>query len=717
MKFSLKIRSRITLLSFALVAITILVLMLILVIEKGRLSPALNKIANQQTYEQATKLTTTLWNMCAATEAQGSRTLEHDFAAAHDLLQQQGPISLGPEKVTWEAENQVTHEKAPVELPKLMAGSQWFGQNASAKNISLMVDDAKHFTGAEATIFQRMNDAGDMLRVCTTVIKPDGQRAVGSYIPAIDPNGSPNAVVKTVLGGDTYHGRALVVNAWHNTVYEPLWDAAHQKVIGMFFVGVNMTDATRSARDSILKVTLGKGGYVYVLGGKGDLRGHYIISHNGAKDGTNVWETMDAKGNLVIQNIVNQALATTAGDAKMIDYQWNDPGNPMPREKFAAVTYFEPWDWVIGTSGYYDEFMEAQAATTNNLNQMLWVMILVAVVLLLMALLASFLIAGSINRPIQRVSEVLDISADQTASAANQVSLASQTLAEGASEQAASLEESSASLEEMASMTQRNTDNAMKANELTRATRAVAERGSTDMEAMSAAMQSIKVSSDDIAKIIKTIDEIAFQTNILALNAAVEAARAGEAGMGFAVVADEVRNLAQRSAQAAKETAAKIESAIDKSAKGVEISGKIAAVLTEIVSQVRQVDELVAGVSGASREQTQGITQINLAVSQMDQVTQSNAATAEESAAAAEELNAQAITMKQSVEELLQLVGGNGRPATSSSHNHNQKISKTAPAAKRPGPANENGRSNAPVRMPSTVSRNQMPPKMKSNKF
>jgi len=173
---------------------------------------------------------------------------------------------------------------------------------------------------------------------------------------------------------------------------------------------------------------------------------------------------------------------------------------------------------------------------------------------------------------------------------------------------------------------------------------------------MSQAMQALKDSSNDIAKIIRAIDEIAFQTNILALNAAVEAARAGEAGMGFAVVADEVRNLAQRSAQAAKETAAKIDGAITSTAQGVQISAKVADTLGEIVAKVRQVDDLVSEVASASKEQTTGIVQINAAVGQMDKVTQSNAASAEECAAAAEELNAQAATMKQAVGELTRLV-------------------------------------------------------------
>jgi methyl-accepting chemotaxis protein len=236
-------------------------------------------------------------------------------------------------------------------------------------------------------------------------------------------------------------------------------------------------------------------------------------------------------------------------------------------------------------------------------------------------------------------------------------------MAEGASEQAASIEESSSSLEELSSMTRRNAENAQQANSLAKEARVAAEKGAGDMQEMTGAMGAIKSSSDDVAKILKTIDEIAFQTNILALNAAVEAARAGEAGMGFAVVAEEVRNLAQRSAQAAKETAAKIEAAITNTAGGVRISEKVAHTLGEIVTKARQVDELAAEVANASREQASGITQINTAVGQMDKVTQSNAANAEESAAAAQELNAQAGILRQVVTQLAELVGTDANAA------------------------------------------------------
>ncbi|MDI1247482.1 MAG: methyl-accepting chemotaxis protein, partial [Lacunisphaera sp.] len=226
------------------------------------------------------------------------------------------------------------------------------------------------------------------------------------------------------------------------------------------------------------------------------------------------------------------------------------------------------------------------------------------------------------------------------------------------------------------SMTKRNADSAGRANELTRQARKAADTGASDMQAMDAAMKDIKTSSDDIAKIIKTIDEIAFQTNILALNAAVEAARAGEAGAGFAVVAEEVRSLAQRSATAAKETAAKIEDAISKAAQGVQISGKVATSLGEIVDKVRQVDALIGEVATASREQNDGVHQINTAVSQMDKVVQSNAGSAEESAAAAQELNAQAAMLKHTVSDLQQLAG---QSAAQSPHH--------PPAARPPAPA------------------------------
>jgi methyl-accepting chemotaxis protein len=331
------------------------------------------------------------------------------------------------------------------------------------------------------------------------------------------------------------------------------------------------------------------------------------------------------------------------------------------------------------------------------------------------ALLAGFLWIGlrlknQIVRALLGLAAELGRVSESSAGSATQVSAASQTLADGSSKQAASIQETSASLEEMASVTKRNSENAQKANQLARQAREAADQGASQMQAMNAAMEAIKASGDDIAKIIRTIDEIAFQTNILALNAAVEAARAGEAGMGFAVVAEEVRSLAQRSAQAAKETAAKIEGAIEKSGQGVEISGKVAGALNDILLKIRQVDGLVAEVANASLEQTRGIAQINTAVGQVDEVTQSNAASAEQVAGAAQELNAQADAMKHSVSALRMLVGYHAVEAADSAPAGPALATRQKQAPNTPPPVRTNGHAPvAPATHPPMPRRKEIP--------
>ncbi len=275
----------------------------------------------------------------------------------------------------------------------------------------------------------------------------------------------------------------------------------------------------------------------------------------------------------------------------------------------------------------------------------------------ILAIVLGVVITRGITKPINRIIDSLTSGADQVSSAAGQVAESSQQMAQGASEQASSLEETSASLEEMASMTKQNAESSHQARTMSQESRSGAERGSEATTRMNAAIQRIKVSSDATAKILKTIDEIAFQTNLLALNAAVEAARAGEAGKGFAVVAEEVRNLAQRCAEAARNTATLVEESQKNAENGVSVSGEVAAILNTIVGHAQKVEQLINEVSAASNEQSQGIDQINTAVAQMDRVTQTNAANSEEAAAASEELSAQAANLTEIVDDLAKIVG------------------------------------------------------------
>jgi methyl-accepting chemotaxis protein len=322
----------------------------------------------------------------------------------------------------------------------------------------------------------------------------------------------------------------------------------------------------------------------------------------------------------------------------------------------AFQTYFQSNDTLVN---YNRDSGNALIAESNaNIKSTTELVFIAAGLSAILGAVFSFSVIRGLGRILRGITSQLSGGAEQTASAAALLSSSSQTLAEGASEQAASLEETSASLEEIGSMTKRNAESATHAKQLSDETRQAAEGGAANMAEMKQAMDGIKTASANIAKIVRTIDEIAFQTNILALNAAVEAARAGEAGAGFAVVAEEVRSLAQRSANSAKETAEKIEDSVARSEHGVQISAKVAQSLDEILLKARKVDGLVAEISTASNEQSQGIGQVTVAVSQMDKVTQGNAASAEESASASEELSAQAEMMRDSVRSLQSLVGG-----------------------------------------------------------
>ncbi|MCX6899571.1 MAG: methyl-accepting chemotaxis protein [Verrucomicrobia bacterium] len=295
--------------------------------------------------------------------------------------------------------------------------------------------------------------------------------------------------------------------------------------------------------------------------------------------------------------------------------------------------------------------------------------------------LFSITLSRSITTPISRIITELSSGAEQVASVSNQVASSSQQLAQGAGEQASNLEETSASLEEMASMTRQNADNAIKTDKLMSETKNMVLDGVNSMKSVSVVIGGIRQSAKEMAKIIKTIDEIAFQTNLLALNAAVEAARAGDAGRGFAVVAEEVRNLARRSTEAARNTANLIEDAQKNAETGVQATEQLAGSLNKIQDSALKVAALVAEITAGSRQQAQGIGQVNVAVSEMDRVVQQNAANAEESASAAEELSAQAQELHTLVEGLMELVKGSETAATNGVQPQQKPDTHPAPAS------------------------------------
>ncbi|MBW8017162.1 MAG: methyl-accepting chemotaxis protein [Planctomycetes bacterium] len=405
---------------------------------------------------------------------------------------------------------------------------------------------------------------------------------------------------------------------------------------------------------------MGETGETYLVGQDKLMRSDSFLDPTGHSVKASFAGTVAKNG--VDTEAAKEALSGKTDSKIIIDYN----GNPV-------LSAFTPVDVGDTTWALIAEIDKSEAFAAKN--AITWIITVVLIVAVLATLTIAILITRSITLPINKIIAGLTEGSEQVSSAAGQVSSASQSLAEGATEQAAGLEETSSSLEEMASMTKQNADNAQQANTLASDARKAADTGNESMGRMNTAIQDIQKSSDETAKIIKVIDEIAFQTNLLALNAAVEAARAGEAGKGFAVVAEEVRNLAMRSAEAAKDTSGMIEESVKNANNGVEIATEVSKVLEDIVEGIGKTTDLVGEIAAASQEQSQGIDQVNTAVNQMDKVTQANAANAEESASASEELSAQAEQMNSIVSELSALVGGDSNTVNTTSTGKTLKTS------------------------------------------
>lgn len=317
-------------------------------------------------------------------------------------------------------------------------------------------------------------------------------------------------------------------------------------------------------------------------------------------------------------------------------------------------------------AGYYDfipEYnwvflLEQNTSEVNSkVNQLLIWAIMIGAAIVATVVVSVIMFSKMISRPISRAIETLTGTSEQVAAGSNQIAKTSQQMAEASSQQAASLEETSSSLEEMSSMTNQNAENANHANTLSDDAQNSAQKGNASIQQLNAAMAEIAASGEETAKIVKTIEDIAFQTNLLALNAAVEAARAGEAGSGFAVVAEEVRNLAQRAGDAARNTGELIGESSTRIQNGVKIADESVKELEDINTNVQKVSDLLAEIAAASKEQATGIEQVADAVSQMDRVVQSNAANSEESASAGEELSAQSQELNQMVNSLRSVIG------------------------------------------------------------
>ena len=365
----MRFQTKIFLLSIVGILTTGLITVGAILSQRGSQAQAIVAEVDKLGQDQCEKVVKNLHAMLTAYHVRLQRVLRANIAVAREVFTNSGPVKQSDEKVAWDAVNQFTKKAVRVELPKLLVGEQWLGQNRDLKTPTPVVDKVTSLVGGTCTIFQRMNDNGDMLRVATNVAN-EGARAIGTYIPAVNPDGQPNPVAEALNRGETYFGRAFVVDSWYQTVYEPIFDS-QKRVIGALYYGLKEQDVPE-LRQGIIDTVVGKTGYAFVLGGKGDQRGQYIISYKGQRDGENIIEAKDADGNFFIKEMIDKAIAAGKGTCAFQRYAWKNKDESQARWKISAVAYFEPWDWVIGAGAYEEDFQDAVVRARSAIDTVMW---------------------------------------------------------------------------------------------------------------------------------------------------------------------------------------------------------------------------------------------------------------------------------------------------------------------------------------------------------
>ncbi len=636
------------------------------------------------------------------------RELAANLKVAQDTLQAAGGVSFATESDRWNATNQVTRQTQQVTLPKMLVGGTPLGQNRDVKSPAPVVDRVRDTVGGTCTLFQRMNDAGDMLRVCTNVVGKDGQRAVGTYIPA-EIDRRPNPVIAAVLRGETYIGRAFVVDAWCLTAYRPIFDP-QKRVRGMLYTGVKV-ESSPELRRSIMNTVVGKTGYVYVLGTSGDERGRYIISAQGKRDGENIWDCKDAGGSHFIQSIIRKAMACKDGQCDFERYLWKNPGEDEPRWKTAAVAYFAPWDWVVCVSEYEDDFREVIAPLNASLQRLvLWTLgggMVAALLGIVIAIVGTRPIVNPLLQVIAAMQDIAQGNGDLTkrleaqsrdeisdlahwfnvfvdrlqgvirqigggtktlTSSANQLAATATHLASGAAEttnqsglvanaaeqmstnmltMAASSEQMSANVKVVSTAVGQLTASIGEIAHSAEQAARVAHNAAELATTSNSQMGELGDAADQIGRVIEVIQDIAEQTNLLALNATIEAARAGETGKGFAVVATEVKELARQTTGAIEDIRQRIGAIQGATGQAVKSIGDISAV-------IEQVNALSRNIAATVEEQNVTTKEIAKNVAESSSVAQAVAKGIAESAEASQQITRTIAAVDQAAQQAAQ---------------------------------------------------------------
>lgn len=605
------------------------------------------------------------------------KNLENSLNVAEDLLGKAGGIRFSNESQTWDAVNQYTKKITPVTLPKMNIGDEWLGKISSGKTPVPLVDEVLQLVGTTCTLFQMMNPEGDMLRVATNVIKKNGERAISTYIPGVNADGSINQVISTVKQGQTYLGRAYVVNGWYITAYKPMYDSS-RKLVGMLYVGIPQ-ESTTTLRNVVMDMVIAKTGYAYVL----DTSGSYVISKQGEQDGQNVMDLKDENGNYVVKEIITRARALSNGQTGDYTYPWKDPVDNAIRTQKVKFSYFEKWDWIICAGSFENEFIEsailiAKSARKSNVALLILIGVSIIVTIIVWILVARGVkgqlgedpseianiakriamgdltiqfaddgkaITGvysdmkhmtenlsamlteiargvttltSSSTELSLISEKMSASSEQTSGKSNSVAAAAEEMSTSMNSVAAATEQTSANLQMIVAAAEEmsSTINEIAGN-TAKGSQTTSEAVKT-AEDISRKVNDLGKAASEISKVTETIADISEQTNLLALNATIEAARAGEAGKGFAVVASEIKALANQTAEATGEIGSRIGDVQQTTQEAVSAIGAIVDIISEINMIVTSVATAIEEQSVTTQEISNNVSQAAIGVQEVN---------------------------------------------------------------------------------------------------
>ncbi len=360
-----------------------------------------------------------VYSMCNNTDILLDNKIVHDERVLEYFENIYGGYSLGNESVVWDMKNQFTGNVSTVRLPKFLVGGKWFGQNYSRNQKTIFVDEIKEKTGATCSIFQRANQQGDMLRVATTA-DTENNRAIGTYIPARNPDGTPNAVVDSVLRGATFRGPTFAIDAWYIATYKPIFDS-NKEVIGISCVAEKI-EGVASIRKVISEIKVGETGKVVVIGADGMLEGKYIISRDGSRDGENIIDAVDAKGNKFVRDHIKNAKAQVPGEYIIERYPWKDEATGKIKNKIAAIIYFEEWEWIVSIGLYKEEYYTANKELEIIINDLESKQMLTSIVVVLALIVVFMIIGGRITRPLVFIDSLArNIAAGNLTEAKNEI--------------------------------------------------------------------------------------------------------------------------------------------------------------------------------------------------------------------------------------------------------------------------------------------------------